>query len=489
MKTWPPFARAVVAACMAFCWTGCAGDSTNQDSGEKDAGAETFQAEDGGPTAGKACDDCAKDSDCGPGLTCDKPAFVCKTPKQVKAGAPVCDIDCFESDFCKDEGLCTIDGLVCKATKLAHCVGSKACRENGACTPDEGKCQVTNDADCKQSTACTTDGKCTAKDGACTKTSGVKCGDGKCEGSETKQTCPKDCGPVGGDPCPCGAGVCGVKPGCPNDCGGCSGGKKCFANACSDAKCKLPAAWPKDVQRVTKLTMLNHQKGCDLDDTGKPNNMLGKLLKVYSFVNEHAFNALNSHTLNLLLKSDDYASNGKAFSIELLDANLDPAAKGSCDATFGPCKYVVKAHSYNHLAKSAECPPRTKVTGAKVTGGKLVAGGAGNALDIAVYVVGVPLVVKMQMVTMSGTVSGGSEWQTTTGGMLCGAVPATEIQKAVDSLPESALKGTGFTKKKVNELVAGLFKPDIDTDGDGKYDAMSAAWAFESGKAIAIGTD
>jgi hypothetical protein len=447
-----------------------------------DAGGAAEDSADGG----KECADCAKDSDCGDGLTCDKPAFVCKTPKQVKVGAPVCDVDCAESDFCQLDGLCSIDGKVCKAKLLAHCIASAACGKEGRCTVDLGKCIVASDGDCQQGDLCKSDGKCTHKDGTCIETADVKCGDGKCNGNETKQTCAKDCGPIGGDPCPCEAGGCGVQAGCPNDCGSCKAPQWCFANKCTDAKCALPNKWPLKVQRVNKLLLLNHKNGCDLDDSGKPNNMLGKLLTVYAGVNEHAFTAIQTQTLNLLLTADGYNAAGKTFSMGLLDASLDSSA-GTCNPEHAACKYLVNAHSYDVLAKSTTCPAVAHVANAKVVDNKLSAGGPGNTLNLAVYVVGVPLVAKLQDVTLAGAVSGGSEWQTTSGGMICGAMKMDDLNKAVDSLPASALKGTGFDKKKVKELVSGLFKADLDTDADGKLDAMSAAWAFGTGPGEVLG--
>lgn len=473
----------VAARRLAVFWVvlaiGCGEDKTAADAAV-DAGADQ-QA-----TGGQECDDCAKDTDCGDGLTCDKPSFVCKTPKQVKTGAPVCDVDCAESDFCRDDGLCSIDGLVCEAKLLAHCLPSVACKSKGECSVVAGKCGVSSDGDCQQGDVCKVDGKCTHKDGACVETANVKCGDGKCEGAETKQSCASDCGPVGGDPCPCDAGVCGTKEGCPNDCGACTAGKWCYQNTCTDAKCALPDKWPTPAQRITKLVLLNHKLGCDQDDSGKANNVMGKLLTVYSAVNEHAFTALQTFALNLLLTTEGYNVAGKAFGLTLLDGDLTKP-KEPCNPDHATCDFVAKAHSYDVLAKTSSCPAIAHVAAAKVTANKLVAGGVGNGLNLAVYIVGVPLIAKLKNVELSGTVSGGSEWQTTTNGRICGALTLVDLAAAVDTLPESALLGTGMDKAKVKDLVNGLFTPDLDLDGDGKFDAISAAWAFETGPANVTG--
>ena len=482
MKTMKTMKTMTVGLFTLMALSGCGEDTTTAatDAGATDAGAAKFDA-----GAGGECSECAKDSDCGPGLTCDKPAFVCKKPADVKAQKMVCHEDCQESAGCGDSGLCQLVDGACKAALLAHCLGAKACKDKGECSVKDGACAVLSDADCKNASVCKDANKCTNKDGACIASTGFKCGDGKCEASETKQNCAADCGPVGGDPCPCETDVCGVKPGCPNDCGGCTGDKSCHQNTCTVKSCKLPADWPKAAQRVMTLTLLNSKTGCDLDDTGKANNILGKLLTVYSFINEHTVNAIDDGTLNLLLQPDKYDGTGKEFGLNLLDCVPDDA---KCSPKSATCGYSANAHSYDILAKSAACPALAHTSNTKVTAGKLGAGGKGNSLTMALYIVGVPLLAKLQNVVLSGDADGpSSEWHGTLNGRICGAIASKDVDAAVDSLPESALIGTAFDKAKVKELVAGLFKPDIDLDGDGTLDAISAAWSFTTRPATVTG--
>jgi hypothetical protein len=66
---------------------------------------------------------------------------------------------------------------------------------------------------------------------ACGTTTGPVCGDGKCEGTETKQSCPADCGTAGPV---CGDGKCEgteTSTNCPKD---------CPAPTCGDGKCQAP---------------------------------------------------------------------------------------------------------------------------------------------------------------------------------------------------------------------------------------------------------
>ena len=430
------------------------------------------------------CSECAKDNDCGPGLTCDKPAFVCKTPKQVKAGLPVCAADCEESKGCSGDGLCGLSAGACAALSFGDCVSSAVCKVSGRCSASAGACVVGADADCQKSEACSKDGKCKATAGVCTKpATATTCGDGTCEPGETKQSCAKDCGDVGGDPCPCEAGACGVKTGCPNDCGVCGDGQACFDNQCKVAQCQLPDTFTGSVQRITKFELLTSKFGCDFDDSGTPDNGLGKLFKVYSFANEGATNAIMAGKLNLLLHAASFDAKGQAFDVSLLQGDLPPGPV-ACDFTATDvaqsCSFIARAEGYDGAAKSAICPAKSTFSGVKVAAGQLVTQGTDNTVEVLVYVVGVPLKLKVIKALVQGKISAGSTWGATTEGRICGAIRTTDVDAAVDSISDSALLGTGFDKASVKKLVADLFKPDVDTDGDKKPDAISAAWSSET---------
>ncbi|MCO4763167.1 MAG: hypothetical protein KC502_16740 [Myxococcales bacterium] len=480
MGSMASFARATFCVAALVLAVGCGSD--------KDAVAGT----DGGATDGVGdalfgsgngqCTDCAKDSDCGAGLTCDKPAFVCKTPKQVKAKKPVCAVDCEESTDCAEKGLCGLYAGTCRAETLADCLVSTVCKKTGHCTAKDSVCAVVTDGDCQKADICSQDGKCRADGGECKlPKEAPKCGDGTCAPGESKASCPADCGPVGGEACACAKGECGVKTGCPNDCGGCEGDAACFSHVCKVAQCELPKTFPGGVQRLTSLKLLTHKQGCDLDDSGTPDNVLGKLFKVYNFVNDGAELALSGGKLNLLLHAAAFDASGKAFALNVLDADQGSNAK-TCDLKSADvkksCAFVVRAQSFDGAAKSAVCPALSQFTGATVKGGKLSAGGPDRELHLYVYVVGVPLDLRIRHAMISGTVTGGTSWGATTSGQICGAIRMKDVDDAVDALSDSALLGTGFDQKSVKKLVADLFGPDIDTDGDNKPDAISAAWSF-----------
>lgn len=430
------------------------------------------------------CSECAKDNDCGAGLTCDKPAFVCKTPKQVKAGVAVCNTDCEDAKGCDEEGLCALLGTACAAMSFGHCVASAVCKVSGRCTADSGACVVGGDSDCAKSEGCASEGKCRAKDGVCVKSAtATTCGDGTCEPGETKQNCAKDCGDVGGEPCPCEPGVCGVKTGCPNDCGVCDAGQSCFDNQCKVAQCQLPDTFKGSVQRVSKLELLDQKVGCDFDDSGTPDNVLGKLWKVYTFANDGVTNAINSGKLNVLLHAGDFDATGKPFDVSVLQGDLPPGPV-TCDFTATDvtksCSFIVRAEGFDGAAKSAICPATSTFSEVKVAAAQLVTESSDSEIEVYVYVVGVPLKLKVIKALVQGKVGTGKSWDLTTSGQICGAIRMVDVNAAVDSISASALLGTGFDQASIKKLVSDLFKPDVDTDGDKKPDAISAAWAFET---------
>jgi hypothetical protein len=99
---------------------------------------------------------CAKDSDCGQYLSCDKVTNACYSPVQRKR------ILCKESTHCVKYGHCDfIPGkyrewsskLQCHPTKAENCRASKVCKTHGLCTLIDGECRAFRD-DCKKTESC-----------------------------------------------------------------------------------------------------------------------------------------------------------------------------------------------------------------------------------------------------------------------------------------------------------------------------------------------
>jgi len=114
------------------------------------------------------------------------------------------------------------------------CQGDETCQN---CPGDCGACNGTcGDGFCSADETCES---CTDDCGACT-----GCGDGFCVGDETCETCTDDCGVCTG----CGDGFCvgdETCDTCPDDCGACA---VCGDGVCEDAKGETPATCPEDCE-------------------------------------------------------------------------------------------------------------------------------------------------------------------------------------------------------------------------------------------------
>ena len=161
-------------------------------------------AEDGAD--GVACDD-------GNGCTGDDQCMAGECLGETVLCETVCDDDIDDDDDgmtdCDDdecEGLPICQGPACPD---GECNGDETC---DTCPDDCGACPACEDGECNGDETCET---CPEDCGAC-----PACEDGECNGDETCETCPEDCGA-----CPaCEDGECNgdeTCETCPEDCGAC----------------------------------------------------------------------------------------------------------------------------------------------------------------------------------------------------------------------------------------------------------------------------
>ena len=238
--------------------------------------------------------------------------------------------------------------------------------------------------------------------------------------------------------------------------------------------CSLPTAWSPNLQRISKLAIADVTTGCDLDGDGKPNNVLGKVTSLYKDANSQLQKSIDAGAPLWLLDAPNYHADGADFAIAVLQGKL--ATGSQCAPGAADCACLVDPDSYDLAAPATqECPVLALWPVSMVKDGALQATGDGQAFPLNLAVEGMTLKLWVRKVTATGTVTGNSGWQGTTGGFLCGVI-------AVKDFPsQPATPGTATA------LVAGILKPDIALTPGGPKDAMSIALQFETVRAKAVG--
>ena len=281
-------------------------------------------------------------------------------------------------------------------------------------------------------------------------------------------------------------------------CGGpCAAGEICDAKAdggkgkCIKPTCELPKAEDfaanTNINKISALKLLTDKEGCDLDDDGVPNNVLGKIITLAATINDTISDSVKDGTIVILLAPNGLKTDGSEFTCDLLIGDVDPSTK-DCDATKeGDCKYTVSTSSYDQLATAAKCPTLVTFDPVTVKDGKLAAGGDKQNFDLTLPIVGIELKLRISRAQLKGDQSDATAWKTTKNGMLCGVLSEDDLNAAIDAVPDSALASTGFDKATIKGLLPTILKSDIDTDGDGTNDAMSVALSLETFAASVTG--
>lgn len=281
-------------------------------------------------------------------------------------------------------------------------------------------------------------------------------------------------------------------------CGGpCASGEICDTAAddgkgkCVKPTCELPKAEDfaanTNINKVSALKLLSDKEGCDLDEDGVPNNVLGKIITLAATINDTITESVKDGTIVILLAPNEFKSDGTAFTCDLLIGDVDPSTK-DCDATKADaCKYTVSTSSYNQLASAAKCPALVTFDPVSVKDGKLTAGGDKQNFDLNLPVVGINLKLRISRAQLKGDQSDATAWKSTKNGMLCGVLSEDDLNAAIDAVPDEALASTGIDKATIKGLLPTILKSDIDTDGDGTPDAMSVALSLETFAASVTG--
>jgi hypothetical protein len=273
----------------------------------------------------------------------------------------------------------------------------------------------------------------------------------------------------------------------PKPCGGpCPLGSFCAAasDTCQASACKPPVAFP-NVQKISWLQIAESSDGCDLNADGKPDNVFGKLLKVYPAANTELQKSVNEGLFVLLLDAPGWDWGGQPFAVGAYLAELDPSNAG-CSPTSpdANCKYTVDADNFAGGAGGL-CAPQAQISPVKITAGGAATGtiAGGGALDQQLTIV-LPVVggldFTMSGVRLDGVVSGAKAWTSTSDGRICGVMTIEDFDKAMASIPADAWAELGLDEATIKAVIKAFLNPDVDLNGDGVPDAMSVALRFKS---------
>lgn len=407
---------------------------------------------------------CAADGGAWSTEICSGVSEVCQSGECVTAQCPPGQQYCDGTKVIK----CNNDGL--EKTLVADCADLKQTCEAGKCiaplcVPKATQCdgvllQTCNDAGTAfKSTNCPVGSVCV--DGQCGQ-DGCVPNSKKCKGA-VLQVCNSDGKAYSDITCPSGF--------------------TCDVDHCAVAAgtCKKPTIWSTSAQVVNALQVPTNTVGaCDLNGDGAADNNLGVGLKSFAAQSQTSIDNAIASGVNAMVMHvpTGWNTNGTSFVLELFTGDVSPPKSCSPKTTAG-CSIALASTAYDSKSSASSCPASSSFATAKSTFGLLVAKSSGSekvVFSLPLLTLVIPLA--LQKVTITGSVTSASSWQTTSSGEVCGAVAKTDIDKAIDAVSDEELTKLGFDKATVKALVAGVLAADVDLDGDGTKDAVSAYLKF-----------
>ena len=453
-------------------------------------------------------DDCVEGSCLGEAMACDDKKGCTVDACDVKTGCTHTNSEaaCSDGDACTADDVCA--GGACKSGGKANCDDGNACtidlcKPAAGCVhlPTQSPCCTGQTSICDDGNPCTTD-LCDPKTSGCSKafntavcsdddacTDKDTCAAGKCVGKVS--TCD--------DKNSCTSDACDKSKGCvhaaTNDGKACDDGDACSKkDTCQGGKCAGTggcACTPTFSPTAAKVVDLKIGKGAavgeglDLDNnpktcapksscTGGIDNALGALA---GLVNGQLDKPVASGSIMLLVEFLGFKQGPVEVAIH--QGQLDPSNK-TCDHQKQTCKYWADTS----LIDPVTCAPKASLKGTLV-GSKLTAGGKGTNFPFVLPLQdGVNLNLTLYDLQLVGTVTTTNGKLTGMTAILGGAVLKSDLEKAIDALPE---EGLPIPKATIKALLASTVDIDIDIDGDGKPEASSIALKLKAIPAIITG--
>lgn len=260
----------------------------------------------------------------------------------------------------------------------------------------------------------------------------------------------------------------------------CPAGQICAQGQCGVAACKLEPPTGL-VLTIQSLPFANIAQACDLDNDKKPDAALGAL----SQMNQAGASAQAALGLVRVLELAGWPN---ATTAALLPAAVTPVAAWSkCPSA--DCKLAVIADAYDMQSVSPVCAPRSLLAGVTYDAGtsKFSAGGVGSIAYVPLQAGVLAIELPIFGARLQGKLTEVAGKPSTFEGALCGAIPQETLFAALQNLPDAAFTGLPIDKAKFAKLLTSLVPPDLDLDGDGKKESVSAAFAVSAALATSSG--
>ncbi len=255
------------------------------------------------------------------------------------------------------------------------------------------------------------------------------------------------------------------------------GSKVCTAGSCSAPKCALPNKYPADAVWL-HWVQPKSDTGCDLNGDGKIDNTLGKMIGFTLAGGQGPFG--NGKPFVMALVANGYSTAGSAFELQLLPSLAGPGS--AVCAPFEPgtqtCSLVPDVSAYQLASTSATCPPVTAWQDAKVSGGKLQAGGPSTTIALPMTAAPTSLSYELKGARIQATVPSGAAMNSLSSGSLCGWLTKADLDTILDNLPPGFYAETGMDPAGIKTLLYQNSPPDFDSDGNGSLDAYSFGLDF-----------
>ncbi len=473
------------------------------------------------PLTGTPCpppDGCATHAVCIAGLCTPDPAQGCDDGNPCTADtctAQGCEHVALDGLPCNDNDLCTV-GDLCVQDQCVAGAQTLVCEDGNTCTQDlchpalgcyyqladNPCCNDDGTNVCDDGNFCTDD-DCDPETGDCfysnnqlqcndfdVCTGGDICSDGLCAG--TLLTC-DDGNPCTTDSC-VAPGGCIHQPldGIQCDDGlECSVGDMCVMGLCK-ADMKACACQPTFSDVVSKINELalgpdgNPPNGLDIDanaatcsPTGKCSEGIDNALSAFAgLVGSALQDSVDSGSIVLMFEHLNFNVTGEPYVVSVL---IGEEVDEGCDSTQATCAFLVSPDSF-----SDECKPLVLLDNATITGTVMAAGGPGYNFPFQFPISDTAILeVTLYSAQIKGTVTFQAGKPAVVTGVLGGAINKQQMLNAVENLPPEV--ELPVDKALVIQMLNGLVKVDIDSNGDGTLDAASVGMPFKAHAASITG--